>query len=298
MKNIEVLPAAPQRAWGWTAAANFILVGAGTGFYLFSFFAAFLEEGPFAVSKQVPYGLCALVLVFMGFLALAAKDGHPSRGFYLFRNLRQAWLSRETFFWTVFVSVAILDWLIPNAVFRIISLGAALALMISQGAILYQIRAITGWNVLVMPVLFISSGFVSGGGVVLFIGGSTRSPLALSTIIIGMAALSANLAIWILYLYGYRNDAFREATEKLRRSRSLIITVGLGHILPLALLCSLAWRNSFEAKPPFLAETVSGLAILLGVIFQKKAVVLMASNMKAIIIGASKYEFPSKLQDE
>jgi len=287
MKNIEVLTASPQGAWRWPAAANFILVGAGTGFYLFSFLVTVFEDRPFAMSKHVSFGLLAPVLVAMGFLALATKDGHPSRGIYLFRNLRRAWLSRETFFFSVFVPVAILDWFIQNPVIRGLSIAAALALMVSQGAILYQIRAITGWNVMFIPALFISSGLASGGGVVLLIGGLTRSPLPLSTIIMAMAAISVNLAIWLLYLYWFRGAAFREAIEKLRRPYSLMITIGLGHILPLVLLFSLAGLGYSVAESPFPAETVSGLAILSGVILQKKAIVLRASNMKAIIIGAS-----------
>lgn len=287
MKNIEVLPAAPQGAWRWPAVANFILVGAGTGFYLFSFLVTVLEERPFAMSKNISFGLLSPVLVTMGFLALSTEAGRPLRSIYLFRNLRRAWLSRETFFFSVFVPVAIIDWFIPNPVIRVISIAAAAALMISQGAILYQIRAITGWNMLVIPALFITSGFASGGGVVLLVGGLTRSPLLLSTILTGMAALSANLAIWLLYLYWFRSIAFREAIGKFRRPLSLIITVGFGHILPLVLLYSLTGWGHSEVDRPFFAETVSGLAILLGVILQKKAIVLKASNMKAIIIGAS-----------
>ena len=287
MKNIEVLPAAPQGAWGWSAATNFILVGAGTGFYLFSFIVTVLEERPFVISKHITFGLIAPVLVAMGFLALGTEGGRPSRGIYLFRNLRQAWLSRETFFFSVFVPIAILDWIIPNPVFRVLSLAAALALMISQGAILYQIRAIMGWNVLFIPALFISSGFTSGGSVVLLLGGLTRSPLMLSTIIIEMTALSANAVIWLLYLYWIHRAAFREAIVRLRRPFALITIVGLGHILPLTFLFLLAVSGNPESKWPFVVETVIGLAVLFGVILQKKAVVLWVSNMKAIIIETS-----------
>jgi DMSO reductase anchor subunit len=287
MKNIEVLPATPQRAWGWPAAANFILGGTGAGFYLFSYLVIVLEDRHLSLSRHIAFGLLAPILVIIGILALAIMEGRPSRAIYLFHNLRQAWLSRETFFLGVFIPAAILDWLIPNPIIRVISVAAALALMVSQGAILYQIRAITGWNVLFIPVLFISSGLASGGGVVLLIGGLTRSPLPLSTIIMAMAAISINLAIWLLYLYWFRGAAFREAIEKLRRPYSLMITIGFGHILPLVLLFSLAGLGYSVAESPFPAETVSGLAILLGVISQKKAIVLRASNMKAIIIGAS-----------
>ena len=287
MKNVEILQAVPQQAWGWPGIVNFILGGAGTGFYLFSFVVMVLEEGAFAMSKQIPYGLIAPILVALGFLALTTDAGHPLRGFYLFRNLRWAWLSRETFFFSIFVPVAILDWVLPSLYFRILSVATALALMISQGLILYQIRAITIWNRPIMALLFISSAFASGGGVVLLIGGLTRSRLSQSTIVLEMIALSANLVIWLVYLYWFRSTAFWEATEKLRRPFGLIITVGLGHILPLVVLFLLAvWAGS-EARGPFLIETVSSLAIFVGVIVQKKNIVLGASHMKVMIIRTS-----------
>lgn len=288
MRKIEVFPAEPQGAWGWPVAANFIMVGAGTGFYLFSLIVTGLEERPFAMFNQVPYGLLAPVLAIVGFLALTTEVGRPLRGIYLLSNLRQAWVSRETLLFSVFVPLAFLDWFIQYPVIRVLTIAAALALMISQGAVLYQVRAITGWNVLVMPVFFIASGFASGGGVFLLISGLTRSPLMLSAIIILITALSSNLVIWLLYLYRFRSAAFREAIVKLRSPLNLIITVGLGHILPLILLCSLTERNYYELERSYLVEIVTGAAILMGVMIQKNAVVLRASNVKAILMGAFK----------
>jgi len=286
MKKIELLPAEQQEAWRWQAAVNFILVGAGTGFYLFSFLVTVFEDTPFAMSKPISYGLLAPILVTMGFLTLTTEAGRPSRGIYLFRNIRHAWLSRETFFFSVFVPIAILDLFIPNLVFRALSIASALALMSSQGSILYQIRAITTWNVLLVPVFFISSGLASGGGVFLLIGGLTGSPLILSAIITVMAALSANLAIWFLYLNWIPSITFRAAIERLRRPFAMITIVGLGHILPLTLLTILVMFGKAESKWTIYVETVMGMAVLFGVILQKKALVLRASNMKAIIIEA------------
>jgi DMSO reductase anchor subunit len=288
MKKVEILKTEPQRTWGWPVTANFVLCGMGTGFYLFSLGVGVLEEGFLAMSKQVPYGLLAPVLVALGFLALASEAGNPSKGFHLFRKLRQAWLSRETFFWSIFLPIAVLDWLIPNLFFRIISVITALALMVSQGFILYQIRAIMGWNVPTIPALFISSGFTSGGGVALLISGLDQSQLSLSSIIIGIIALSVNLVIWFFYLYWSRKTVFCEAIKNLRQPLFLIITVGLGHILPLFLLSILAWLGRVNAGEFFHIVTLTGLAILLGVIFQKKAIVERASKMKAIMIEASK----------
>src|SRR4030067_2333253 len=208
MKNIEIFPASPQVAWGWQIAANFIMVGAGTGFYLFSVFIMTLEDRPFAMSGQVPYSLLAPVLAAIGFFALTMKPGRPLRSIYLFCNLRQAWVSRETLLWGVFIPVAIIDWFIPGLFLRILTITVAFALMISQGAILYQIRAIPGWNVFVMPIFFISSGLASGGGVFMLIEGMTRSPLLLSAVVVALIAIIVHLAMWLLYLCRFHSAAF------------------------------------------------------------------------------------------
>ena len=287
MKKIEVFPAVPQGAWGWQAAANFILGGAGTGFYLFSLIVMALEDSSFVLSKQVPYGFLAPVLAAIGFLALTTKPGRPLRGVYLFGNIRQAWVSRETLFWTLFIPVATLDWFIQNPVIRVIAIVLSLAFMISQGAILYQIRAISGWNVFIIPVFFLSSGFASGAGMYLLTGNLSRSSVTLSTILIVLAILSINLVIWLLYLYLYRSKAYREAMERLRRPLNLFITISLGHILPAILLfLFIVWGN--ESERHFFAEIVVGVAVLLGIIIQKMAIVISASNMKTILIGSSK----------
>ena len=288
VKNIMILSAVPQGVWGWPGVINFILGGAGTGLYLVNFVAEFFQNGSSVVSRHAQLGLLGPILAILGFVALTTEAGHPTRGIHLFRNLRSAWMSRETLFWSLFVPAAILDWFIPSPFFRIVAVPSALALMVSQGLILYQMRAIRTWNMPVMPLFFISSGFISGTGVVLLIGGLIKLPLSLSTIVIGITTISVNLIIWLLYLTCFRCNDFLEATEKLRRPLSLIITVGLGHILPLVLLFLLAvWAGS-EARGPFLLEAVSGLAILLGVTFQKKAIVAKASQLKAITIEASK----------
>lgn len=288
VKNITILSAAPQRVWGWPGIINFILGGAGTGLYLVNFVAGIFQNGSSVVSKHAQLGLLGPILAILGFVALTTEAGHPTRGIHLFCNLRSAWLSRETLFWSVFVSAAILDWFIPSTFFRIVSVPAALALMISQGLILFQIRAITAWNMPVMPLFFISSGFISGTGVVLLIGGLIKSPLSLSTIVIGIIALSVNLIIWLLYLNCFRCNDFLEATERLRRPFAIITIVGIGHILPLVFLFLLVlWKKS-ESNWPFLIETLTSLAILFGVILQKKAIVLKVSHQKGIEIRALK----------
>jgi DMSO reductase anchor subunit len=286
VKSTTILQAGLQHVWGWPGIANFFLVGAGTGFYLVNFLEGMLHNESSALSQHVPLGLLGPVLAILGFLALTTEAGQPMRGVHLFRHLRHAWLSRETLCWTLFVLSAILNWWIPRLFFQIIAVPAALVLMISQGFILYQMRAITTWNVPLMPLFFISSGFMSGSGVVMLIGGLTRSLLPLSAIIIGIVALSANLCVWFLYLHSCRNTEFLKATEKLRRPFMAVTIVGLGHILPLVLLFLLVSGRTGGTWLSIVG-IVSGLAMLYGVFLQKKAIVSRASYMKEITIKPS-----------
>jgi phenylacetyl-CoA:acceptor oxidoreductase subunit 2 len=287
LRNTELLLAARQTIWGRPASANFILGGAGAGLYLFSFITGVLQDGALAVSKPLSSGLVGPVLVALGFLALAIEAGRPLRGIHLFRHLRRSWISRETLFAGLFISAAVIDRMFPDSLFRIVAAAAGLGLMVSQGFILFQAKAITAWNVPLMPLFFTSSGFTSGGAVSLLIGALTKSALSSSTIVLVMIALSTTLVIWLLYLYRSRGIAFREATEELRRPFALIVTLGFGHMLPLVLLFLAAARADSETNGPFLIETAISLAILIGVIWQKGAIVLSVSHMKEIRIGAN-----------
>lgn len=259
----------------------------GTGFYLFSFVAEVLEAGLFAVPRQGPYGLLAPVLVVLGFLALASEAGSPSKGFYLFRGYRSAWLSRETLLWSLFLPIAVLDWFLPNPFLRLLSVGFAVALMVSQGFILYQIKAVAGWHVPIMPVFFISSGFASGASLFLLIGGLAHVPLMLRTILIAMTAVSANLVIWLFYLYRSQSGVFAESTKSLRRPLYLILILGLGHGVPLCFLAVLAMGGRREAGHMFDTMLIcTDLLMLAGVILQKRGILQRAAKMKAITIEA------------
>ncbi len=174
-----------------------------------------------------------------------------------------------------------------NSVFRILSIAAGLALMASQGFLLYQIRAIAAWRVPILPIFFISSGLASGGGIVLLISGLTRSQLQLTTVPIVGGALGANLVIWLFYLYWLCKVGTRDPKERLGRPIAPIITVGLGHVFPLIVLFLMAVRDHSELDGPFLLEAVSGFAILLGVVFQKTAIIAKVSQLKPITIAVA-----------
>ena len=135
-----------------------------------------------------------------------------------------------------------------------------------------------------MPVFFLSSGLMSGGGLALIIaalGGVTTSGVLL---VIGLVCISLNLSIWLVYLYWNRSLPFLLSTKSLRRPMVIIVVVVVGHIAPLfLLLLAMIRANSFTgANLPYILTTISGLAMIIGVMGQKSGIILAACNIRGI----------------
>ena len=132
---MEIVPAVKQTQWGGAAVANFTLVGMGTGYYFLRCLIPILEGDTGSLVDPDLYGLLAPVIVVIGFITLTIEAGRPIRGFYLFRNVLYAWMSREVLSFTIFVPATIVEWFFPYLGLRILALSAALGLMVSQGFI-------------------------------------------------------------------------------------------------------------------------------------------------------------------
>jgi len=284
--NVELISPMKQKRWGWPAVANFILGGAGAGFYLLSFLTMILEAGTFALSEPASFGLLAPVLVSLGFLALTIEAVRPLRGRHLFRHVRHSWISRETLAGAIFVPAAVLDWLFPHPALGVLAVAAALGLMISQGFIVYRARAVTAWNVPIMPLLFMSSGLASGGGLVLLVAALDRLPLARGLVVIGLICVVLNLAVWLLYLRWSHATPFRLATDALCRPIAVILTAVLGHVVPLLLLLLLLIRPGVDARVelPHVVTALSGLAMIVGGMSQKVGIILAAGYTREIAL--------------
>jgi len=223
----------------------------------------------------------APVLIGLGFLALTTEAGHPLRARYLLRYLRCSWMSRETLAGALFVLVAALDWLFPHPALWGLAAAAALGLVLSHGFIVYRVRGVTAWNVALVPFLFLSSGFSMGGGLVLLaaLGGSA---LGVGPVVVGLICVLLDLAVWLLFLHGARGPAFREATGSLRRPKSLLFTVGVGHLLPaLSLLLLLVLPR---AGPWRAFAALAGLAIIAGGVGQKASIILTAGYLRGLVL--------------
>lgn len=270
-----------QRTWGRLAAANFIIGGAGVGFYLVSFFQTLVRVGSASFFESLPFGFISPLLISIGFLFLGIEAGRPLRGCFAFCHPRHSWISRETIAFCIFIPSALLDFLMPQPSTRLLAVIAALGLLISQGFIVYRARAVTAWNVPIIPIFFITSSLASGYGLLLLLMalGGLYPDQRMS--IIGFIFAGLNLVIWCVYISGSRSTPFFSATQMLRRSHSLILTVGLGHIIPLLLLLILLIPQRFFVEPLlcFIAA-ISGALLFIGGAGQKVGIIVSSGYFR------------------
>jgi DMSO reductase anchor subunit len=280
----QIIAPSQEKTWGWSKVLHFILGGAGAGFYLLSLSTAILQEGVAALHKPVPFAVLAPLLIGLGFFVLVIQADRPIRARYLLRNVRHSWISRETMAWVVFVTSLILDRLFPHLLLRILTLASALGLMIGQGFIVYQARAVRAWNVRIMPLFFLSSGLTSGYGVFMLVFASHRLSLGYDRAVLGVICVVSNLAVWILYLRWSPVSTFKSATKNLRRPIKLVVTVGLGHAVPLLIL--LLFITGQDAKTggelPHIVTALIGSAMVTGVFYQKSGVIIEAGYTRGI----------------
>ena len=163
--SVELVRLKKERVWRWPAVANFLLGGTGAGFYLLSSVHQLWQAG----SHPGAAGIVSPLLVSLGFLSLTLEAGRPLRGVYLLSNLRNSWMSIEVLSGGLFVFSALADRLLPGFILHAVAACAAMGLIVSHGFIFYRSRAMTAWNLPVMPLIFFSSALVLGGGL-LFIG--------------------------------------------------------------------------------------------------------------------------------
>jgi phenylacetyl-CoA:acceptor oxidoreductase subunit 1 len=267
--KIEFIQPVQQKVWGGPAVTNLFLGGMAAGFYLLGFLLAVLQ----GISQPVVFKLLAPALVSLGFLSLTTEAGRPIRSHHLLRHLHRSWMSREPLVGAIFIPAAILDWLFPHPVLWVLALGGALGLLISQGFIIYRARGVTAWNVPLVPLLFLTSGFATGSGLVLL-----------------------DLAVWLLYLHGSQDADFQKATKALRRGSDLISTVGIGHLLPILLLVLLlvAPDIGIGANLQHAVAILAGLAIVAGGVSQKVGIIQRAGLLRGIMLGRPKSDVQSQ----
>jgi phenylacetyl-CoA:acceptor oxidoreductase 26-kDa subunit len=282
----QLISPTKQKQWAWPAAANFTLGGAGTGFYLFIFLAGIFDNSNFVLNDPVPFGPIGLVLVGSGFLCLIIEAGRPLRSHYLLHHLRKAWISKEMLAFVFFVTAVILDYFYPQLLFKACAALSALFLMIAQGFILYASRAVPAWNVSIMPLFFLSSGFASGAALTLLLAALGRLVTGNGLGLLSLTCIFLNMIVWLFYLRWSNAVDFRSATEALRRPFMMFFIIVFGHAFPILMLLLLQIRafSGTGAKLPGVFAMLSGLAIIIGVTAQKSGIVMSSGYLREINI--------------
>jgi phenylacetyl-CoA:acceptor oxidoreductase subunit 2 len=203
-------------------------------------------------------------------------------------------MSRETLTGIIFIPVAALDWLFPHPALWALAAVSAMGLMISQGFIFHRIRAVPAWNAPLVPLLFLSSGFATGSGLLMLV---APGELTVGTrpVLVGLGCIAINVAVWLLYLRWPDGVAFHKAMEVLRRPNRQAFTVGVGHLAPILLLSLSLLTPGAGAGVGLgrVATTLAGLSIIAGGVSLKSGLVLKAGYMRGIVLGRPKDEAPS-----
>jgi phenylacetyl-CoA:acceptor oxidoreductase 26-kDa subunit len=287
---MELIAPQKQRVWKLPAVVNFSCGGIGTGFYLVGLALAQAPGADWlhALVRTAVFKLLGPALVGLGFLALTTEAGRPRRGINLFRHLRRSWMSRETLAAAIFIPAAGIDWLFPHPALRAVAVGAAFALMLCQGFIVYRARGVTAWNSAWMPLFFATSGLAAGSGLLLvvlslynaFLAPGIRAILPLP--LVALVAAVLNAVVWAVYL-ATPDKGFQRATEALRRPGSIVRALGVGHLLPAALL-AVVLSGNISGAPQLALEVVAGLALIYGGVSQKFGIIIEAGYLRPIVL--------------
>jgi DMSO reductase anchor subunit len=291
MAHLEIIQTKKQHGWGWPAVANFTLCGAACGFYLFYALMISLGKIPPGLPRPGALKLLSPALVVIGFATLVVEAGRPSRWHYLLYGLMSSWMSWEVLIGGIFIVTAVADVLFGSPILQGVAVVAATGLVASQGFIVYRSRAVTSWNVFIVPLLFLTSGLYTGVGLSLLTLFHVND-FGFFVSMAGLACIALDLAVWIIFLHLSDGSAYLRATAPLRRPLSVSVTVALGHVVPMFLI-SLVILPPFtglndEKIFPQIISVIAGAAVIVGGVSQKAGIILRASYLRGIVLSHRK----------
>jgi DMSO reductase anchor subunit len=277
---VELIPAVRQRVWGMPAVLNFALGGLGAGFYVAAALSAGLGPSP-AVTLAAWLGPA---LVFAGFVAVATEAGRPLRGARVLARVRSSWMSRELVLGGAFAALAVGEWLAPSPALRGLGLAAGLALVAAQGLIVRRARAVSAWDVPVMPLVFAASALVSGAGLLL-IAEAVLGPAAGGRTLGGtLIVLPLAFVTWLVYLAWSPEPVFARATHRLRQGPGTALGL-VGYLLPWAAVATVL------AVPPLAPlAPVAGALMVAGQAWSKWLLILTVAELRPVTLGTLKLQ--------
>jgi DMSO reductase anchor subunit len=289
MVDWQIRPSKRQRSWGWLAVSSLSLGGAGAGFYLIGSLLTFLGHSISDQNQFVSFQIFAPVLVCCAFLALSIEAGRPFRAYRLFNLFSGSWMSIESLAGAIFIITALCNWFFQLFILSILTVSAALMFMISQGCIFYRAAAVTAWNVRLIPIIFVTSGIMTGCGLTLL---NTRfhSGMDALPMVVFLMCIFLNSNVWLFYLYGHHDKDFKEATWFLRSPAIAFVIMGLGHSIPFILLFSIVVfgnaENGFKLSATF--SVISGILLVLGGSIIKAGITIAAGYYRKMLFKTVK----------
>ena len=286
-----LLKSVRQKVWDWPAVIGLVLVGTGAGFYSFSFLALILSSDRSKQSQTIAFPLVAMLMILLGFLAVATEAGRPQRSRYLLHQLRNSWMSVEVLNGIIFVVFVAIHIFLPHRLVMVLAAITALWLLLIQGLMVYRCRAVTAWNLPIIPILFLASGLCLGFGFWLVWMAAGKATFSLLILIVGLSLLVINSAMWVNYLFRQRDNSLRNATKPLRQSLTLTITLGFGSCLAILLVLFLILSITFHLETIYSNRLsfFAGTAILAGGFYQRAAIVLKVNYLRALSAGEIKF---------
>jgi DMSO reductase anchor subunit len=276
-RPLELIAATPQTLWGMPAVLNFTLVGLGAGFYVAATLAAALGmTDALALAAWL-----APALVLAGFAAVASEAGRPLRGLRVLRGVATSWMSRELWLGGLFVLLALADEALPQPGLRPLAAAAAIALVLAQGAMLKNARAIAAWSVPVMPVVFMAAAAVSGLSLLLLaelMAGRRPGRALLATT---LAVLALGLLVWLGFLASSSDPSFVGATAPLRRGAAAMEIIVAGYAAPLAFLALALAFPAWSTGPTAMAASLA----LVGQFRARSALILTAGQRRPVTLA-------------
>jgi DMSO reductase anchor subunit len=282
--SVTLIERQPQKVWGRLAVINFTFGSAGAGLYLLSVWFQMVALKISSVPSLFVLRLVSAALVCFGLLAVAGEAGRPAKAPFLLGNLRRSWMSRETAAATAFIPLAILSAFDLGPALATVTAVMAMFFIVSQGFIIYRSRAIPAWNLPTVPVLFISSAFAAGSGLLLMLpaqAGIDAGNIAL--LITSLVCSATDLFFWLLYICPPVIDqSVRLATASLRKRTSTLSTVGLGRITPIVVLLFYLLSSGDRHNNSNIDLTIAGVLLFCGSWAQKTAIIRRCGHLVPI----------------
>lgn len=296
IRNDNILiQATRHEIWGWPAVVNLLMGSTAAGYYLFSLLNIELCQQIKAVFPLFRYNFITPILVATGLITVGIEAGSPLRGIFLLHHLRRSWMSREVLTGFAFIAFALLDWIQPLVIYKLLGAITAIGFLTCQGQMVSRACAVTAWNNHLVTAYYMASGLSTGFGFLLL----WSSIFAQSTIsaliyVCGLICLVSTFIIWLCVIKPKSDPWENKSLIHLRNPFSMRLTIGVGLVMPILLSLAIVVLTAFgfvSGNNIFL-PLMTGFCVLIGGAVQKTAFLLQANSLRPIAAGQPIYHDP------